>query len=1168
MSLPIKTPKTIHCRIDLDTCQLTLCQQSGEQEQTHVFELPARHKVEHPVLRMRKQGLAALNPENTDVRMLPWHVDQRDYGLSLKDDSFLYEKPSGAPPPYLFETRDFIFPGAYTKRPAQGPYDLFVSANLRWLAVVARVEAVVLLFDVEEATEIARHHFEMFEGEKVICVALDPERECAYLTSADARKVWSWNINTTEVRPLEGPWKYPTHIQCDPPYLWVLDSHKTSGLYRWHLETQACVETPLKGSGYAHLSDSPTDLLGISRQGRLAVLTHEPLPDPLTPLLHLIDTQDLHILAQLQPAKRTWPALLVTAHINPEYQALMQRHRAIVAEHLPTTTIDVLMTDFGLQQHPFKSKLFIQDTTASTPIDMPTLTRNVIFKRIQTQLEEEHGVKISFPPQHPETKEIMVHAEQLTQLLHTHERLAVLLYHLMGQCTLAFTLHRSDVFASLKLTGSDMGFEFEPLQHETAIESQSFSASLPTGHFSLADPLNHRLLQLNSSSQPVFELDSSGLGIYRPVDFTWYREYFMVLDAESGEATCWDLSGHQQWCMSSAISTWNKMKPFNPSSLLILGLDTTLGILEAVDVNSVLRWKIEADVIDCAAGRHIWVLHPNGLLKQLDAEGRSLNTYRFTGQPTVVAVSEESVAVFDSATRRIEWQHIETLERRGFTLAVLSPRYQIQDPRAMKWVGTHLVIYDAFRLLSIDTLTQTVISSALLQDLKINSVKENQVPTRLLEACAVQNPRLHGGLQHSLIDMLKKVPLFSQAPDVFFDEIAEHIRTRVYNRGEKIVNKGDLGQEMYLIRQGEVEVIGARLTEVVAHMNAGDIFGEVALMTGQKRNATLIAKTYCELFCLAQADLDQLMLHYPEIRERLIQLAQDRGMQEQLRSSSERERLKERLAALHTQQRTTPKRLMPSESKAESPSRFTVWARFTPGAQLQQLTSTGEVLQVVGNNRDWVQPAQAVVSEGILWVLDTGQNQLFKSCGGTLEPVTGLPLAQGRDLALGKDGSLWVANTGKGELLQLSTAGEVLQQMPCGRAPASVDCLGDDLLSADLREHTVTRRNRSGEVIWRFGTPAKFGRDENHLFSPEYAQFLSNGNILITDTGNSRVLEVNTHKQIVWALLSGENLRITRPTRALRLSSGNTLIEHSGRSQWTEVSPDLRPVWRYQVKEK
>ncbi len=690
---------TIDCWVDLSHCQLIITKQVN-QEQTQVcFDLPARRKIEQPNLKMNGQSLGALDSESGTARMLPWPVDKDCYGFSLDQGSYLYEDTSGLPPAYFFETQNLIFPGAYTNRPAQGPYDLFLSANLQWLAVVNRREAEVLIFDLEQEQQIAQHQFAAFEGEKVLTVALDPERKLAYLAGADSRQVWQWNIADTEIKPIEGLWKFPTHVLLDDRSLWVLDSHKKSTLHHFELDTQQTREIALTGSGYAHLTDTPADLMLIDKQqARLAVLTHQPLPDPLTPVLTWVDIQTAKVISKSQPAKRTWPALLARAHINPEYQALMKRQREFLPETQPVV-VKALLASFGLSLPQFKSQLLILSAKNATPIDLPTRTREVILEMIQTRLQEEHGVQMALPPRQSEEQEVVIHAEQLAQLLRSNETLDVVIYHLMGKYTVGLKLNRRDLFAQLESAGIMIASAAEFVPELESSEPDVVYTRLPAGHFTLADPLNNRLLQLNSDLKVIWQLDSSWLNIYRPVDFVWMGSSFLILDIESGEATCWNLSAKQEWQVSSQDHHWNQVRFLKSSSPLVLGLDTSAGVLEAFNINGEFQWKIDAAVIDCATAEDIWILCEKGQLKQVDHQGAILNEFQLSGDPAVVAASRENIAVFDPKAQSVEIIQIETLESRVIPTPVSSPRYQIQEPGGIKWLDQNCLIYDAYRLL-------------------------------------------------------------------------------------------------------------------------------------------------------------------------------------------------------------------------------------------------------------------------------------------------------------------------------------------------------------------------------------------------------------------------------------------------------------------------------------
>ena len=87
--------------------------------------------------------------------------------------------------------------------------------------------------------------------------------------------------------------------------------------------------------------------------------------------------------------------------------------------------------------------------------------------------------------------------------------------------------------------------------------------------------------------------------------------------------------------------------------------------------------------------------------------------------------------------------------------------------------------------------------------------------------------------------------------------------------GEAIVRQGDPARSLYLITQGTAEVRvavdGERLTEKVAELNAGNFFGEMGLLTGEPRAATVTAMTEVECYRLDKEAVNEILTQRPEI---------------------------------------------------------------------------------------------------------------------------------------------------------------------------------------------------------------------------------------------------------------------------------------------------------------
>jgi len=83
--------------------------------------------------------------------------------------------------------------------------------------------------------------------------------------------------------------------------------------------------------------------------------------------------------------------------------------------------------------------------------------------------------------------------------------------------------------------------------------------------------------------------------------------------------------------------------------------------------------------------------------------------------------------------------------------------------------------------------------------------------------------------------------------------------------GETIITQGELGNEMFVILSGEVEVrAGGVAGRPIANFGRGDIFGEVAYVTEVERSATVVALTDIEILVVTQAMLKKMMKTMPE----------------------------------------------------------------------------------------------------------------------------------------------------------------------------------------------------------------------------------------------------------------------------------------------------------------
>ncbi len=122
---------------------------------------------------------------------------------------------------------------------------------------------------------------------------------------------------------------------------------------------------------------------------------------------------------------------------------------------------------------------------------------------------------------------------------------------------------------------------------------------------------------------------------------------------------------------------------------------------------------------------------------------------------------------------------------------------------------------------------------------------------------------------------LAELPLFKDLSTDTITKLANHLHTITFLMGDHIIDAGDKGDSLYIIVRGEAKVYhpqegkpGAEL-EWLADLNAGDFFGELALLGDQKRQATVICTRPATLLRLRRADVRSLSTECPDIVARL-----------------------------------------------------------------------------------------------------------------------------------------------------------------------------------------------------------------------------------------------------------------------------------------------------------
>jgi ATP-binding cassette subfamily B protein len=131
----------------------------------------------------------------------------------------------------------------------------------------------------------------------------------------------------------------------------------------------------------------------------------------------------------------------------------------------------------------------------------------------------------------------------------------------------------------------------------------------------------------------------------------------------------------------------------------------------------------------------------------------------------------------------------------------------------------------------------------------------------------VEASRLHG------------VPLFSTLEPDLLASLAQRLAVERYPAGEIIVRQGEVGDKLYIVHRGQVEVFAFQPTQQqppLAVLHDGDYFGEMALVSDRPRNATVRARTPVQLYSLQRRDFLDLLSAQPQMAREVMQVAKQR----------------------------------------------------------------------------------------------------------------------------------------------------------------------------------------------------------------------------------------------------------------------------------------------------
>lgn len=141
-------------------------------------------------------------------------------------------------------------------------------------------------------------------------------------------------------------------------------------------------------------------------------------------------------------------------------------------------------------------------------------------------------------------------------------------------------------------------------------------------------------------------------------------------------------------------------------------------------------------------------------------------------------------------------------------------------------------------------------------------VFHQEMPVRQLEGLTLEDR----------MTLLRKTSLFESLGEEELRQLAGSMTRRFLREKDVLLRRGDAGESMFILVEGLLDVYidkGNGEEIRVASVNPGRFLGEMSLLTGEPRSATLLAATECVLFEITRRDVTDLIRRRPELAEML-----------------------------------------------------------------------------------------------------------------------------------------------------------------------------------------------------------------------------------------------------------------------------------------------------------
>jgi voltage-gated potassium channel len=124
------------------------------------------------------------------------------------------------------------------------------------------------------------------------------------------------------------------------------------------------------------------------------------------------------------------------------------------------------------------------------------------------------------------------------------------------------------------------------------------------------------------------------------------------------------------------------------------------------------------------------------------------------------------------------------------------------------------------------------------------------------------------------VGLIKDLTVFKGLTETCLRDVARALKSRFYSPGEKVIAKGETGYAMYIIARGSVNIICD--DSVLATLNEGQFFGEIALLKDSPRTADVVSRAYSDIYILEKESFLAIAENHQQLFKTIQSVARER----------------------------------------------------------------------------------------------------------------------------------------------------------------------------------------------------------------------------------------------------------------------------------------------------